>query len=103
MNYDEQFLIEMQYRYPRSEVFIPDGHTIMSESYHCPYCRETLWLVASSDGTIRRMQDYSWFERPECIGEHTDEYCREIYYAHAMVAEYERWVCEHQPQEDEAA
>lgn len=113
--YDDTFLAEYEYRYPGQEGLaqIPAGLTIMSESWLCPYCRETLWFAEMPDEPITDLavveaavhlttvQDLCFFDQPGFLGEHTAEYCERHYYGQmgmrgqSLTREYNQWAVAH--------
>lgn len=104
MNYDQLFLEYVNRCIPSPTVFtMPSGWAVMTERFSCPFCRETLWLIAGADGIIRSVQTFGWFGYPQVVKTHTNEICRQMCLDMNAVREYERWVCEHQSQEDEVA
>lgn len=94
--YDEQYLIDFGYRYPECDVWIPDGYVIMSYSFHCPFCRETLWY-ATIRGEFRLyiLQDMQFFGQHGVLGEHTGKNCYEYRLSWAAVNEYNNYAREH--------
>lgn len=104
MNYDQQFVEYMNRCVPLpTEFALTPGWTVMSERFSCPFCRETLWLIADEQGDIAASQSFGWFGYPQIVDVHTPEICRQMCLDMAAVREYEQWVCKHQPREDEAA